>query len=322
LPDPLTVEQTARRLQLDAAAVEAVSALTVAGTDPVILKGVSFERLLYDPSELRPQLDVDILVDPDAAESAEVCLRALGYTPVGRPADIVPPNRSQLSFVHAYTWTRPDGANVDLHTGLLGVRVPPKPAFVRLTSEKSIVDLGWAILPCLSEAARALHVAFHAAQHVMDSPRTREEVDRAVALLSRATWLQALELAGDLDAVDSLAFGLRQTTAGSDLAAELGLPASTSPLTVIIAHDAFRPGAVALERLFTLTGFWPKARLALREAIPSPAYMRYSQPETVGRRLGLTRAYAARLRRLPRVLVGALEAVVRGHVEAHRAHPR
>src|SRR5215210_6381622 len=102
-------------LAIDRASAEAVVALRDAGVRSILLKGPSFDALLYDRDEPRPYSDIDLLVrGTDFARAAEV-LVGLGYR---ERADREPSRVVE----HARVWVRAsDRRHVDLHQTLGGV---------------------------------------------------------------------------------------------------------------------------------------------------------------------------------------------------------
>ena len=83
----------ARALVVDAAAAEAVRALWAAGVRCLLLRGPVIAAVLYDERAQRPYRDVDLLVESERLEEAEVALAAAGFEespleaalPEGRP---------------------------------------------------------------------------------------------------------------------------------------------------------------------------------------------------------------------------------------------
>jgi hypothetical protein len=86
----------------------------------ILLKGRSFETLLYDPGEVRPSGDVDILIAPTDRSAAERTLGTLGY----QPNPITEPHLAPEP-AHAEHWYRPnDPTSIDLHLRLRGTHAP------------------------------------------------------------------------------------------------------------------------------------------------------------------------------------------------------
>lgn len=286
---------------MDRTTVSVIGALQRQDVPCVVLKGATFESLLYEPGDVRVQTDIDLLVRPSSITKAEQVLFEHGFHPANRPRDFsaAAAPRTVLSRAHAHPWHRGDGITVDLHTSLLGVRIDPVLAFDVLTRDSTTIHLGWAALPSLSLVGRALHLGLHAAQHQRDSPRTVMELGRAIESLPRTLWRDASSLAAHLGATAAFEFGLRSTPSGSALADELGLPAARDAETVLIADPLCVPGAVALERLLRVRGTRAKLQLLAREMLPPARYMRLIDQRARRGRLGLLIAYGTWLRRVP-----------------------
>ena len=121
-PAPRTLRAAAAAsMAIDAATVEAVSALTEAGIDTVLLKGPALAKLLYDPGEERSWDDADLLVDPALHDAAMATLETIGFRP--RIASAL----ERGSVPHAVHLIRPSRApgveweSIDLHTSFAGV---------------------------------------------------------------------------------------------------------------------------------------------------------------------------------------------------------
>jgi hypothetical protein len=67
---------------LTAAVDEIVTALRCSGTEPILLKGMSFASRYYDEPHLRIMGDVDILVPHDAIDRSVEAVRRLGFETV------------------------------------------------------------------------------------------------------------------------------------------------------------------------------------------------------------------------------------------------
>src|SRR5579859_436550 len=69
----------ARQSIIDAAACEAVEALSRAGLDCLVLKGIVLSRVLFGAGEERGYFDADLLVSPARLADAGRALAGLGY---------------------------------------------------------------------------------------------------------------------------------------------------------------------------------------------------------------------------------------------------
>jgi hypothetical protein len=174
----------ARRLALDFAAGEAVTALRAAGVRPILLKGASVAHWLYEGREWEPGYgDVDLLVAPECRASARQVLTALEY--VNRSF----PDRSHTPFVHAYHWERTGSrpADIDLHRRLFLVGADDAVAWAILVQHTETIELGRVEMEVLSAAARAMLVALHAAWHGVQLPGPMRDLDRATEVLDLGT---------------------------------------------------------------------------------------------------------------------------------------
>jgi len=263
---------TAVLMALDAAAVDVLGALERAGARPVLLKGPSIARWLYDQPGERVYVDIDVLVAPDAAPTASNTLQTIGFSYV-------------VESWNSSVWVRRrSGVNVDLHTALLGIGLAPAPAFDALTRSIASFELDRGAVPVLETRARALHIVLHAAQHGAWERTSLEDLRRALERLPDEIWADAAALAAEVDAA-----GLRLLPKGANLAERLGL--STALTTLVAMRAATAP--VVSEGLMSLAatpGLVAKMRLIAREVAPTSAYLRTHFPFARRGRLGLALA--------------------------------
>jgi hypothetical protein len=102
---------TARNLALASVAEECVAALSAAGVDTALLKGLAYDRELYPMPGTRPTSDVDLLVRERDRRAAFGALDRLGFEP--RAAA---PGFDDSNY-HEVAWRR-DGVEIDLHLAL------------------------------------------------------------------------------------------------------------------------------------------------------------------------------------------------------------
>jgi hypothetical protein len=194
-----------------------------------------------------------------------------------------------------------DGVVIDLHTTLPGVRADDATAWRELSAGVEPIAIGGGSAPALGLPARALHIALHSAQHGIEWKRPLEDLERAIATGGEATWRQAAEIARRLDAVESLAAGLRLTEAGRDLATRLDLPRGRSVEASLRAATA-PPVALGIEQLRTAS-WTDRLMLALQKLFPPRAFMRRWRPIANRGPAGMALAYIYRpiwlLRRAP-----------------------
>jgi hypothetical protein len=301
--DPLAA--AAVGLAIDAATAEAVVALRAAGIRSILLKGPSFDALLYDEDEPRPYSDIDLLVRArDFPRAAEV-LRGLGYRErAGR--------EPSGTIEHARVWVRAsDRRYLDLHHTLGGIDssgVDPWDLLARDTDRMSILH---AEVEILSEPARALHVALHAAVAEPTTQKPTIDLSRALERLPIATWEEAASLAARLGADWAFEAGLRRLPAGAELATRLDLSPERSVEAALLA-DSAPYSAWTVDRLSKAHGIRAKLRILLPRLFPKPEFMRVWYPIARRGPLGLALAYTRRFAWLfiaaPRALAAWLRA--------------
>lgn len=298
-PDP-ALAAAARTLKADATTVEVVTALRAAEVRPILLKGPVFARWLYaDAPEARSYVDVDLLVEQRLIPTAARVLAELGFVEVDEDAP-----QPEHGLVHSQPWARTgDLARVDLHQTLFGVGAAPVEVWAVLTARTARITVGGVDLEALPPAGCALQVAMHAAQHVRHAPdKSREDLARAVATVSEATWRDAMALAERLDATPTFALGLDLLSEGRTLARRLG------GVEADLARAATQPGstanlAVGIDRLMREPRASVRLRMLAREVVPSPEFMRWWSALARRGPLGMALAYLWRpvwlLQRLP-----------------------
>jgi hypothetical protein len=234
-----------RDLALDALALRAIDALRRAGIEVLLMKGPVTRSWLYGSDEHRAYTDVDLLVSPAAEQEAASVMRALGFRDL-HALDLKlykPPSER--------AWLAPDGV-VDLHVGLVGV---PDARWGRtwttVTSRSEHFLLRGHQVEVMDPACRAFHLALHAAQKASGA-KARRDLELACRSVPLAVWLQAAEVARELDAQAAFAAGLRGVTGGARILDELELPRS-SPSTLTLLHARGAPAeALALAHLWAL----------------------------------------------------------------------
>lgn len=227
MPDPLEdfahrAGQAGERDRIDAATVEVVESLVVAGVDCLVLKGPVLTQWLYEPHEIRGYGDCDLLAAPDRFGTAERVLKQLRFHSHGDEAshpEAWEEGRSQV-------WHRlPEDVWVDLQWRLPGAGAPPSVAWEILWGAHETMLIAGARVPVPSEPARALHLAL-AMTAVPDSRKAQLDLERGVRDLSEDVWRAAAALAERLDAVQAFSEGLPTVPGGDELTARLGIAES------------------------------------------------------------------------------------------------
>jgi putative nucleotidyltransferase-like protein len=272
-------------LHLDAVTADVVRAFRDAGVRSILLRGPAVGSWLYPDENVRSYVDVDLLVEETSAGKASSCLEELGFEDVSVEG-VLRGDRP----THAHTWSRADRALVDLHTTIVGVRIPAGEAWAVLAADTATIAVAGAEVEILHESARALMLALHAAQHGARFTPTLDDLERAFARLPLVTWRQASSLAQRLDAVDAFAAGLRLLPAGAEVANRLELPSATA-VDVALRVGTPPPMALGFEWLSQTQSWRGRASLAARKIAPTPAFMRAWSPLARRGRAGLALAY-------------------------------
>jgi hypothetical protein len=312
--DPLWdgIEAAGIGLAVQAAALEAVSALEDAGVRSILLKGPSFEQWLYDADEPRMYGDVDLLVDPGDYDAAEEVLGRLGYSQRSE-------ERAPTHVDHAKVWLRAaDHMHLDLHRSLVGPEVPAAEVWAVLSKETETMSLQSGAVTILSEPARAVQVALHAVVHGPSTEKTVFELSRAVERAPFPVWERASALAQRLAAEGAFATGLRMVPEGQELADRLGLTSAPTVETMMFAEEV-PYSAWTVNRLAKTPGLVPKLRIVAQRIFPSPKFMRAWYPIARRGPVGLAISYPRRLAWMVRATGPAVAAWVRARRRARHS---
>jgi Uncharacterised nucleotidyltransferase len=297
----------ARRLILDAAAAQAVTAMRARGLRPILIKGPAIERRLYPDGVRRSYNDVDLLVAPDEFDAAAAVLLELRYR-MKLPERWLGVRLTETPM-HAVEFKREarGAADVDLHRTIHWARAEPELVWSVLSAGTEWITVAGIELEVLGVAAQAVVVSLHAVQHGLDVPKPLEDLRHALDALDQPTWSEAAQIAQRLDAAEPFAASLRMVPAGASLAERLGLTQSESA-EVRLLRDGDALVALALEQFITERSWRGRARLAWAKLLPSPDYIRLGYPVARTGGLGLARGYAQRVMRLARRTPAALAA--------------
>ena len=274
---------TAWALWVDRLTAELARAFDERGIACLLLKGPAIARWLYDDGAVRSYSDCDLLVSPDQIGAAQALLRERGFedatSPMAHPR------------LESHEWRRAED-HVDLHSTLIGIRADPRLVWAIVWPRSETELVAGTAVRVLDLAARALHVALHAAQHGRDERKPLEDLRRALELVPQQTWLEVAALAKRLQATEAFATGLRLSPSGVALAARLGLASETSTDATLRLEPV--PLALAFEHLASTQGCRARLRLVLRELFPTAAFMRWWSPLARRGPVGLAAAYCWR----------------------------
>jgi hypothetical protein len=277
-----------RTLAVDAQTAEVMSGLAARGVETLLLKGLVVARRLYAADEPRFYGDTDLLVAPDALADAHRTLGELGYEPW------VGDRSAELIGHHGTHWRRPGSLlEVDLHHTLTGVRADPQALWDALREHTTSLEVHGTPVRVPADAALALHLALHAAQHGVARETPWHDLRRGIEQLDRAAWHAAAALAARVDAVDAFGVGLRLVPQGAALAHDLAVPPNRSrnaALRVMAAPSV----TLGVDRLSATPGLRAKARLVVGWTFPPADFMREWSALARRGRAGLLLAYAWR----------------------------
>lgn len=302
---PPLLEAGLRNLVIDRITAEVSRAFAARGIPSIVLKGPAIANWLYGAHEVRAYGDSDLLVPHRLWDQAVNTLTELGFTD-----DLEPMAHPRMASFASHPFARRTDA-LDLHSTLHGVGIPNEDVWPVLSRNAVRMQIGGAYLDVLGPAARAFHVALHAAQH--QDGKAVFDLEKAVAQLDDELWAEAAEVARKLSALPAFSAGLRLARDGARLALRLGVSDVRSMQTELRAQQV--PLAEGIAQIYVTKGLRAKLRLLVEELFPRPAFMRWWLPLARQGRLGLMLAYLWR----PLWLVLHLPAAVRTVRRARRA---
>jgi Uncharacterised nucleotidyltransferase/Transglutaminase-like superfamily len=291
----------ARTLALDLATGEVIRDLDAAGIDCMVLKGPAMARHLYgDAPGGRNYGDIDLLVAPGDFEEAGRRLASLGFE--DRLAGI---RGSEAARLQGRPWRRDGVAEiaVDLHRGFHNVA--DRSAWWQLLSRhREVLLIEGCPVPIPDRVGCAVIAALHASVPSSLS-KPLEDLRRALRLFDDDVWRQAAELAGAVGAGAAFAAALCRESAGTELAARLGL--SVTDLAAWFMATSDERGAGSLSLVLAPGRRAARARQLWDAAFPSAPLFVGAWPVAARGRSGLAAARGGRLCmivvRLPGVLL-------------------
>jgi hypothetical protein len=189
-------------LRTDLVTAGCVRALTAAGIPHLLLKGPTTARWLYRDGTPRRYADTDLLVPVAQWNPAAAVLADLGFIDLR-----VGYRTSERGHATSLYRRSPAGVDVvDLHHRLRMTRdsVLTWEVLSRDTEETLV---GGARVRMPGAAARCVVLALHATQNSRWMQQSLEDLRRALDLVDPQTWLDAWDLAGDLDARPAFELG-------------------------------------------------------------------------------------------------------------------
>jgi hypothetical protein len=278
-----------RRLAADALAAEVIEAFRAQGTRSILLKGPATTQWLYGGDDgVRLYRDVDLLVSPRDFTRAESHLAGLGFS--YRLARVAP----EEQVPHARRWIRPrQVVSLDLHRTLPGAGVDEQATWDILSERTETCDVAGVPAEILSEPARTLLLALHAASHGIRTAQPVADLRRGLAVVDLEVWAEAETLAKRLGCDAAFAAGLLLLPQGAEVAALIGAPIRRPPEVALRASSP-PDTAFGFERLAAARGARAKARLLGREVVPTRSFMRAWSPLAARNQLGLGLAYVWR----------------------------
>jgi hypothetical protein len=288
-----TVHEELRHRAIVPVATQALDALSRAGFETLVTRGIALSETAYPRPGLRHCHDLDLLVRPEDLDGAGAVLTSIGWlhAPAHRPG---PLQGVAVTLVH------PSGFPLELHTRLLArsyYDLPSEGAFVRarsfsvgeaLARRPSPTDM--IIDVCVNAICRARPTSVKWVADALYTLREQPPIDWSLlTTLARQGGL-ALPLAVSLN---YLANGLAAPIPPATLADLAGIGGGEDALALDDALALARSARRA--SLPRAADHFSAVRLAARVALPSPMYMR-ATGKARGT-AGLPLAYSMRLLR-------------------------
>lgn len=279
------VVMTAHSLAIDAATAEVTQALRARGVASVLMKGAAVAAWLYRDGTMRAYNDCDLLVSPRDWPTAKEVVAELGFVD-----SLGPLAHPRMESYTSHGWER-GRDQVDLHCTLWGLEAPLGDVWRELSADTDVLEVAGVRVKTLSEPARAMQVALHAAQHGPRTEALKAQIDlqRALDQLPLPTWEEAASLARRLGAAGAFASGLRIDPRGADMCERLAL-GDIHSVEAVLRVDSV-PLAEGMGELASAPGLRAKVDLVIHELFPSRAFLRWWTPLARRGRLGLAAAY-------------------------------
>jgi hypothetical protein len=264
------IRVAAAGLAVDRTTGEIFDALDAAEVPALLLKGPGVALWLYtDPTE-RPYGDTDLLVPPQAEAAAQGVLRELGFRPSTGTGE---PDPDGVALNHI--WQR-GNEMAELHVSLVGIRAARELAWQVLSAQADKIEVGGRPVPVPCEAARAFHLAGHAAQHGRLEPKPLHDLELGIERLSLNTWREAAQIAQRLDATSAFTIGLSLIPAWASLLRRLHIEVRRDVEATLRAEN--QDLALGFARLAKLPTRRAKLARLVHVAFPNRSFMRWWTP--------------------------------------------
>jgi hypothetical protein len=284
--NPFERLRAAETLAIDALTARMTAEFESRGIESVVLKGPAVANWLYRDRQVRAYGDSDLLVAPENWERAHELMKELGFVDA-----LGPLAHPRMESITSHAWHR-GTENVDLHCTLWGIRADPARVWKVCSARTVPMNVGGRDVRVLAPGPRALHLGLHAAQHGTEGDKAHDDLSLAIAQLHDDVWVEATQVAEELDATAAFAAGLLANPDGVDLAERLGISDARSVEALLASSPV--PLAQGFNQLAGTPGLRAKAALIAEELFPTPKFMRWWSPIARKGPLGLAVAYVWR----------------------------
>jgi hypothetical protein len=284
--NPFERLRAAEALAIDSLTARMTEELETRGVETIVLKGPAIADWLYRDGPVRAYGDSDLLVAPENWERAHAIMKELGFEDA-----LGPLAHPRMESMTSHAWVR-GKENVDLHCTMWGIEAEPAKVWELLSARTVPMNVGGREVRVLADGPRALHLGLHAAQHGDDPGKAHDDISLAVAQLPYETWVEAADLAAELDATPAFAAGLVGSPHGGPLAERLGISDARSVDALLRTADV--PLAQGFNELATTPGIRAKLALIAEELFPTAEFMRWWSPLARRGPVGLALAYVWR----------------------------
>ena len=296
---PEALRWAAQNFNVDQVTAEVTQSFTAAGIESILLKGPTIATWLYANDRPRLYADSDLLIQRGDWTKAQDVMRELGFDD-----GLAGLQHPRMESGAGYPWGRhSDQAQVDLHCTLFGLDATSEQVWDALTEGAKWDPVGGDLVRTPSYTARLVHITIHAVQHGGERDlklmanlerRPMMDLERAVELVPPTTWAEAHELAGRLGGASVFAAGLSLLPSGRELAHSIGVRKNDSSAETTLRLKGV-PLSEGFAQLAAADGFRARLVLVVREAFPTPSFMRWWKPLARRGRVGLALTYVWRV---------------------------